>query len=285
MRILVTGSNGFTGQHLKKAALAQGHEVVPCLSDLCDLSALTKEILQLDYSHVVHLAAISFVGHDDQRAFYDVNLFGTLNLLKALKTSPIQPQKVLITSSANVYGNCFASPIEETEMPGPVNHYAMSKLAMEHMARTFEGGLPLLLTRPFNSTGPGQSVDFLIPKLIQHFKKKTPSIELGNLLIEREFNDVRMVCEAYLRLLRQGTPGETYNIASGQPHTLQSVIDALQAITGHQPSIHVNPHFVRQNELMRLSGSPQKLIETIGVLPSFSLKETLEWMLATDQPA
>ena len=87
MRILLTGSQGFTGVHFTKIAASLGHQVVPLVSDLKDGDALSREVKGLDYTHVVHLAAISFVGHADDRAFYEVNLFGTLNLLKALLDS------------------------------------------------------------------------------------------------------------------------------------------------------------------------------------------------------
>jgi GDP-6-deoxy-D-talose 4-dehydrogenase len=208
---------------------------------------------------VVHLAAISFVGHGDDLGFYGVNVIGTLNLLAALARLPRAPGRVLLASSANVYGNCACSPIAETQAPAPVNHYAMSKLAMEHMARTYLDRLPIVFTRPFNYTGPGQAVNFVIPKLVDHFARRAPTIELGNLNVEREFNDVEMVCEAYLQLLVHGVPGETYNVCSGQPYTLQHVIDTLVQLTGHSPEITVNPAFVRANEVHRLCGNPAKL--------------------------
>ena len=90
-------------------------------------------------------------------------MMGTINLLDALCALPICPSKVVLASSANVYGNCAVSPIKEDQPPAPVNHYAMSKLAMEHMARTFASRLPIVITRPFNYTGPGQRSNFLIP--------------------------------------------------------------------------------------------------------------------------
>src|SRR5690606_29793103 len=138
---------------------------------------------------------------------------------------PQRPRSVLLASSANVYGNTECSPIAETQPPAPVNHYAMSKLAMEHMARTYADRLPLFFTRPFNYTGPGQDASFVIPKLVTHFARRAPAVELGNLDVEREFNDVRFVCEAYLSLLQKAVPGEVYNICTGAPLTLRAVID------------------------------------------------------------
>lgn len=280
MKLLVTGGHGFTGRHFIKAARDHGHEVTTLQADLKDREAVHQQVCEAAPEAVVHLAAISFVGHADASAFYNVNVIGTLNLLDALAALAQPPRSILIASSANVYGNCEQSPITEEQPPAPVNHYAMSKLAMEYMARTYLDRLPLLFVRPFNYTGPGQAESFVIPKLVSHFAQRAEAVELGNLDVEREFNDVRFVCEAYLRLLLKAMPGEVYNICSGKPVTLRSVIELLGHITGHQLQVNVNPAFVRSNEIHRLCGSPTKLIDTIGAVSSPALVDTVRWMLA-----
>ena len=261
--------------------MAAGHQVIPLQADLCDPEAIRSEIKAHDFDTVVHLAGIAFVGHEDASSFYQVNLFGTLHLLEAILKSQKSPARVLIASSANIYGNAPQSPIEESTPAKPVNHYATSKLAMECMARTYSDRLNLIIARPFNYTGPGQHPDFLIPKLVNHFKAKSGTISLGNLGVEREFNDVRMVIEAYLGLLDSGVPGETYNVCSGQTHTLESILALLTDLTGHHPEIKVDPRFVRANEIQRLSGCPQKLLETLTDLSPPPIRQTLEWMLAS----
>ena len=178
-KILLTGAAGFTGLFFKSAAEAAGHTVWPLAADLTDKAAVAAEVAQVQPTAVVHLAAISFVGHADDAAFYSVNVLGTVNLLAALAALPVPPTKVLVASSANVYGNCDASPITEAQPPAPVNHYATSKLAMEHMALTYADRLPVVITRPFNYTGPGQAPQFLIPKLVSHFARRADRIELG----------------------------------------------------------------------------------------------------------
>lgn len=283
MRILLTGAEGFTGRHLTKHAEARGHNILPLRADLTDPEAVQREVVELAPDAAVHLAAISFVGHEDATAFYAVNVLGTVHLLEALSALSTRPRGILLASSANIYGNCAASPIAETQPPAPVNHYASSKLAMEHMARTYGERLPLVFTRPFNYTGPGQALSFVIPKLVDHFARRADHIELGNLHVEREFNDVRMVSEVYLDLLEQGEPGEAYNICTGRTYTLEQVLDELSDLTGHVPRIEVNPAFVRANELHRLCGNPAKLQalarERGFAIPEFSLRETLESML------
>lgn len=281
MRILLTGADGFTGRHFKAFAETSGHEVLSLQANLTDASTLREEVANARADWVLHLAAISFVGHADATAFYSVNVIGTMNLLSALATLPVKPLKVLLASSANIYGNSEASPIGETTPPAPINHYAMSKLAMEHMALTYADALPLILVRPFNYTGPGQAVEFLIPKLVKHFAERAPTIELGNLHVEREFNDVRMVCSAYLALLTKGKSREIYNVCSGKTYSLQDVIALLRHLTGHAMAVKINPAFVRANEVHRLCGSPEKLKSCIGPLANYTLDETLKSMLQT----
>jgi nucleoside-diphosphate-sugar epimerase len=279
LKILVTGGDGFTGRHFVKYARTVGHTVIILQADLRDIDSLKQEVSEVEADVVVHLAAISFVGHSDLNEFYDVNIIGTLNLLNSLAFLTKKPHHVLLASSANVYGNCELSPITEDQKTIPVNHYAMSKLAMEYMARTYLDKLPLFFVRPFNYTGVGQARTFLIPKLVDHFDRRAPYVNLGNLDVEREFNDVRFVCDAYLKLLDNAVPGEIYNVCSGKPYSLRSVLELLQTITGHQLQVGVNPDFVRANEVYRLCGSSVKLSNCIGSLEHISLQNTLEWML------
>jgi GDP-6-deoxy-D-talose 4-dehydrogenase len=284
LKILLTGADGFTGRPFALEAKSAGHEVVALQSDLTDRDALRQEVYEVAPDAVVHLAAIAFVGHAHEKAFYDVNVIGTVNLLDALVQLPHAPLKVLLASSANIYGNCQASPIVESQAPAPVNHYAMSKLAMEYMARNYASRLPIVLARPFNYTGPGQTENFVIPKLVGHFARRLPVVELGNMHVEREFNDVRMVCSAYLELLQIGESGEAYNICSGLVYSLQYVINMLTDLTSHMIQVKVNPAFVRAEELHRLCGSPAKLNALLAMhgktLSSFLLNDTLRLMLA-----
>ena len=277
--MLVTGADGFTGVHFVKQAREAGYDVFEFNADLTNTLAVQNQVNAAAPDAVVHLAAISFVGHDKASAFYEVNVIGTLNLLDALLKLPKPPSRVLLASSANVYGNCEQSPILETQAPAPLNHYAMSKLAMEHLALTYLNRLPLFFVRPFNYTGPGQVESFVVPKIVAHFKKRAATIELGNLTVEREYNDVRMVTDAYLKLLDKAAAGDIYNICSGKTYTLHQVIDALSELTGHQMKVVVNPAFVRANELHRLCGDASRLHKTIGTHDPIALKNTLRWML------
>lgn len=257
--ILITGAKGFTGLYLQDAAQKAGLKVASLTSNLNDMDSLEKEVLTAKPDYVAHLAGISFVASKDHEAFYRVHALGTSNLLQALTKLEKAPKKILLASSATVYGNSNNHLSVEDQTLSPIDHYATSKVAMEEMAKTFFNRLPILIARPFNYTGVGQKGNFLIPKLVDHFAKRKPFIELGNLNIEREFNDVNMICDAYLKLLEFGSANEIYNVCSGQARSLQFVMDTLKKITGHDIEIRVNPDFVRASEVHRMVGNPEKL--------------------------
>jgi len=172
-RVLVTGCSGFTGRYVVEALVEAGHTVIDAEGagsrfDLTQPTTVSAAIRAARPDYVIHLAAVSFVGHGDAAAFYAVNTVGTANLLEAILAEGIEPRRVVVASSANVYGNADAEPILESTPLAPVNHYAASKLAMEHIARSYSDRLPIVLTRPFNYSGVGQDESFLVPKLVAH---------------------------------------------------------------------------------------------------------------------
>ena len=297
--LLITGAAGFTGRHLVAAANQKGcrciavaqHEgqTVPgahdtVIADLLDPESLEKAIVTAKPDYVVHLAAISFVAHGSAAEIYQVNQLGTLNLLDAIRKSAPGVTKVMIASSANIYGNTTELPITESVPPAPVNHYGMSKVTME-MATQLYTDLPIVLTRPFNYTGCGQSPNFLIPKIVTAFKAGKQEIELGNLDVSRDFSDVRDVVAAYLRLLETENTALTYNICSGTATSLLSVIETLNHLAGYQIQVCVNPDLVRGNEIKMLYGSPALLEGAVGTYRKYTLTDTLAWMLTEQETA
>ena len=263
--------------------LQAGFEVVPLQAALEDHALLHAQIKAVQPTHVIHLAGISHVTYADNLAYYQTNLLGSLDLLEALANLASPPQKIILASSANVYGNTEHSPILESQIPAPVNHYAMSKLAMELFACNFQSRLPIVTTRPFNYTGVGHGAHFVIPKIVDHFVRQASVIELGNVDVYREYNDVRDICAIYLKLLEHGQAGQTYNLASGRTYSLSEVIGTLEKMTGHAMAVKVNPQFVRSNEIKTLSGSAKHLEGAIGKLDWRSLQETLQWMMGQVQ--
>jgi len=285
---LITGINGFTGRFLADELRGSGYTVVGLshepsdgvlACDLLDQSGLTDLVAQVKPNVVVHLAAIAFVAHGDVEAIYRTNVVGTRNLLEAVAKSGCNPRSVLLASSANIYGNATVEPIDETVPAAPANDYAVSKLAMEYMARLWNDRLPITVVRPFNYTGAGQTLNFLLPKIVDHFKLRAAVLELGNLDVVRDFSDVRTVVNCYRLLLEAGRAGEAFNICSGKGHSLLEVVQMMRELTGHDPEIRVNPAFVRANEVHRLIGSRARLESAIGAVTDIPLRDTLKWML------
>lgn len=290
---LITGIHGFTGRYMAAELEAYGYQVTGLGSrpgskpgyrqaDLLDSEALRALLAEIQPDVVVHLAALAFVGHGNANAFYEVNLIGTHNLLEAIAASGKSPECVLLTSSANVYGNASAGILDEATTPAPANDYAVSKLAMECMAGLWHDRLPIVIARPFNYTGVGQSESFLLPKIVSHFRRRADKVELGNLDVWRDFSDVRSVVQAYRGLLDIRPLGQTVNVCSGKSYSLREILAICQAITGHEIQVEVNSAFVRANEVKTLCGDNSRLRALLGTWDTPPLEETLRWMLMAD---
>jgi GDP-6-deoxy-D-talose 4-dehydrogenase len=289
-KVLITGIDGFTGVYLENLLIHAGYDVYGLvfpksskashlLCNIADKSDVVTVLKSVQPDYIIHLAGISFVPHSDVRQIYDVNFFGTLNILDALIELDLSPDKVVLASSANVYGNSPVEMIDENVRPEPVSHYANSKLAMEFMARAYFDRLNILITRPFNYTGVGQGTQFLIPKIVAHFKERKKEIELGNLDVVRDFSDVRFISGVYKRLMECNYASEIVNVCSGKGTSLQEIIGKMSEITGHLIKAAQRLEFVRKNEVKTLIGSNRKLFSLIGDQKIYPIEETLRWML------
>lgn len=279
-RVLVTGGGGFTGRHLLPALRARGWHTIslghtaPAEADshleldITDREGLERAIAAARPEAVVHLAALAHVTTGDALDYYRVNVLGTENLLAALAHLDALPSRVIIASSANVYGANARAVIDESVPPAPVNHYACAKLAMEHMARAWAARLPLIVTRPFNYTGPGQSENFLIPKIVGHFRRREASIALGNLDVSRDFSAIGDVVDAYIALLEapldEADSGETLNVCSGRATALTRILELMSDIAGYTIDANVDPVLVRRSEIPLLCGDDSRLRQRIG---------------------
>lgn len=294
-RILITGLSGFTGKHLARKLAGLGWEIcglgaktasavsdaayANLDADLSETTRITEWIATNQPTHIAHLAAQSHVVGDPLR-FYRDNLLGTESLLEATFAAGINPKKILIASSANIYGNCQNSPISEDEPYRPVNHYASSKVAMELLVQKWFDRYPIVITRPFNYTGAGQSEAFLFPKLVGAFHRAEPTITLGNIDIARDLSDVDFVVESYVRLLLSPVHSQHFNICSGQSISVRAALDLLSALTGHQPEIAIDPALVRPDEISELRGDPARLQAAVGPLLRTHVADLFVKMLA-----
>lgn len=296
MRTLITGVGGFTGGYLARELADRGHEIhgvvhhrlisaIPGVNtlhvcDLKDVAALSKIVGLVQPDNVVHLAAIAFVGHGNIEEMYSTNIVGTRHLLDALSSAVNSPRSVLIASSANIYGNVRGGSIAEETPPAPANDYGVTKLSVEYVTNLYTERLPLIIARPFNYTGVGQTSNFIIPKIVEHIRRGADVIELGNLDVARDFSDVRAVADIYARLLDcQEAIGGTFNVCSGKAISLAEILDMARRISGRDFQVQINPDFVRANEVKHLCGNPSKLEALIGPSQIPPFEQTLRWML------
>ena len=288
-RILLTGSGGFTGRPLALRLRQEGHEVFGTTKtpaepgethgNLCDTNYVNTTVAEFRPTIVIHLAGIASPVHGNLGEIYSVNVAGTANLLSALAELRERPKRVIVASSATVYGRpTDGAPIAENFPLGPQNHYGSSKRAMEDVARLFADRLPIVVTRPFNYTGPGQEPIFLIPKLVDHFVRRVPRIQVGNLDLFRDFSDIRRVVEVYARLVALPVEHTVVNICSGRTIHLAKVIRILQEISGHSIEVVKDPTLVRSGEPRTILGSPVRLESMLGNLPNPEFRDTLRLM-------
>jgi GDP-4-dehydro-6-deoxy-D-mannose reductase len=282
----VTGGEGFVGTHLRRCLLAAGWDVHAYSGDVRDADGLADELRICRPAAVLHLAARSSVAESwtDERAVWDVNAGGALNLLLAAQAHAAAA-RVLLVSSAEVYGAVpeYLQPIPEERPTQPLSPYARSKAAAEIAASGRD--LEVVVARPFNHLGPGQDARFAIASFVDQVARiergeAEPVIRVGNLSARRDFTDVRCVVEAYVRLLdREVEPG-TYNVCSGYATSVGGVLDRLLALASRPISVDQDPTRLRPVDVPLLLGDATRLREATGWRPSRDLDETLSDMLA-----
>jgi len=301
-RVLITGMSGFTGTHLyaylqevaldaeifgldiQRPSYDGNYEFVQ--ADLRDRDRIFDLICQVKPTRIFHLAGLNF--SDDPKLFYDINVIGTVNLLEAVRKNrtSIDP-KVLIVGSSAEYGivNEDELPISEETPLRPTSHYGVSKVAQELLGFHYFNSyaLKVILVRPFNLVGPGQSDSFVCGALVKQIVEIEKGIRrqemlVGNLEPERDFIDVRDVVRAYWQLMSVGRDGEVYNIGSGRCYSIREVLEILLREVGMEIAIRQDKKRMRQSDVPRQISNINKIRET-GWTPKISLEESLRDML------
>jgi GDP-4-dehydro-6-deoxy-D-mannose reductase len=310
MRVLVTGADGFVGAWMARELLRHGHHVIGGIRiggspprELAEGERLRVQWVDFDLlssdsvnalarvpcDGVVHLAAVAS-GADARRDpgyAWTVNAAGTARLAEAfgrIEAEGGRAPRLLLVSTGEVYRPADR-PLEESDPVQPSSPYAASKVGAEVAAwevsrRT---GLPVLVARAFPHTGPGQSDKYVVPALALRIRTAkrigAPVVNTGNLEPVRDFLDVRDVAVAYRLLLERGSPGQTYNVASGAGISLGEVADRLMRAIGHRVILEQDPALSRPNDLTSLVGSPAKLTRETAWRPTVSFDQTLEDLL------
>jgi GDP-4-dehydro-6-deoxy-D-mannose reductase len=282
VRALVTGGLGFVGSWLAQHLASCGDEVVLCSTDVVDSVAVHAAISAAQPDAVYHLAARAAVGESwsDPEVTAQVNTMGTLSVLDACRLLPVMP-KVLFVSSADVYGRTgHTEPISESTPTRPDSPYAGSKAAAEQIALQHVNGygLPVVIARPFNHVGPGQSDSFLVSALARRVAEAEvtgEAVRVGNLTPRRDFTDVRDVVIAYRMLAVNGQPGEIYNICSGKDRSVQSIAEHLVSAASTPLQLIEDPDLLRPVDTPLLIGSAKRLHDQLGWAPQRDLDSTL----------
>jgi GDP-4-dehydro-6-deoxy-D-mannose reductase len=292
VRSLITGGRGFVGTWLAGHLRSSGDDVVQIDQEvqITNSGALLAAVSDAAPDRIFHLAAMTHVGQswDEPLRVLEVNVLGTGALLAAARECGTDP-RVLVTSSAEVYGavtDPSQLPLTEASPTAPLTPYAASKLAAEALCAQAWLGYKqhVVVVRPFNHIGPGQSPNFAVSALSKRIvdaeRSGTTEIPVGNLSARRDFTDVRDVVRSYRLLLETGVPGTVYNVCSGVDVSIQEIADRLLAVAGSTVRLVSDPSLLRPVEVPVLRGDPGRLEEATDWAPEFTLDQTLADVLA-----
>jgi GDP-4-dehydro-6-deoxy-D-mannose reductase len=311
MRILIMGITGFVGSHLADYALAEGAEVFGSCrwrsktdniehlrnrihlieSDLRDLSSIQNllEVVHPDY--VVNLAGQSYVQASwtiPAETLY-TNIIGQVNLFEAIRARRGTPPRFLMIGSSEEYGYASADelPIKETNPLRPLSPYAVSKVTQDLMGYQYfkSYGLPIVRTRAFNHEGPRRGDVFVTSNFARQITeieagKREPVIFVGNLKAGRDYTDVRDIVNGYWQLMKDGEPGEVYNLCSGRAWAIQEVLDFMLAqSTCRTIAVREDPARLRPSDVPMLIGDATKAHRAVGWVPKIPFEQTLRDIL------
>ena len=289
MRILVSGAAGFAGTHLLKELSGSGdHELfagtlvrpnewssaeraVEWIDlDITSGPSVLRAVRESRPERVYHLAGQASVGESFRSPLdtWEVNATGTLRILDALREEGLSSARLLLTSSAEVYGPVPIEdqPISESHPFRPVTPYGASKAAAEMIAvqTASSGGPEVVVARSFNHIGPGQDARFVLPSFAKQLVEMRagdaePVLRVGNLDVDRDFLDVRDGVRGYMAIMERGTNGGAYNVCSGTTRSLREVVEKLIAISGAEVRLQIDSERVRPVDIPVLRGDSTRL--------------------------
>lgn len=310
--VLVTGADGFIGSHLTELLLESGCNVRALsqynsfnnwgwLEDVKhpNLEIVCGDVRDSDYCRhitqgidtVFHLAALiaipySYVAPD---SYVDTNIKGTLNMCQAARDAGVE--KILVTSTSEVYGTAKYVPIDEEHPRQPQSPYSATKIGADAIAKSFYNAfdLPVTIVRPFNTYGPRQSARAIIPTIISQIANGAKEIKVGDLSPTRDFNFVKDTCRGFLAIAKApNTAGEEINICTDTEVSMQDTLNLIAEIMGADISWVKDPERCRpsKSEVFRLHGSNAKIRRLTDWTPQFSLtnglRATIEWFTNPD---
>lgn len=283
--IVITGATGFVGTHLNRR-LQQGeasdiHGWSSRNVNLLDARVVDDAIERTRPSEIYHLAGASHVGESWERSteHLQIHVLGTHHLLDAVRQHAPRC-RVLVVSSGMVY-RPQAGLFTEDSPIGPSSPYALSKVAEEQLAlhAAAQDGLDVVIARPFNHIGPGQSARFAPPNFAKQIAAieagAPPRMAIGNLETRRDFTDVRDVVNAYVAMMARGSAGRVYNVCSGVATSIRDILDDLLSMSRVAVTLEPDASRLRPNDVPSMAGSAARLTADTGWTPAISLHQTL----------
>jgi UDP-glucose 4-epimerase len=322
MRILITGGAGYIGSHAVRLFAERGHQIFVydnlcrghaeavrsaklITGDLLDTARLEETLRAEKIEAVVNFAALTYVGESvkEPALYYRANLAGTLSLLEAMRRCDVM--RLVVSSTAAVYGVPEQSPITEDQRLAPINPYGRSKLAVEWALADFAAayGLGYAALRYFNAAGASPAGDLgedhtpethLIPLILQTALGQRTHIEMfgddyptpdGTCV--RDYVHVNDLADAHLLALEKIQPGQgtAYNLGTGRGYSVKELVDACREVTGRPIEVRVGPR--REGDPPELVASPAKAMRELGWQPRFTgLREIIEtaWRWHSSHP-
>lgn len=253
--------------------------------DILDREAIVTLLLEIRPDYIFHLAAQSSVGLSwkNPGLTVDVNIKGSINVMDAVRELYYKP-RVLLIGSGEEYGHIRPgeTPIREENLLRPGNIYAATKACQNMIGSIYAQAydLQLMMVRSFNHIGPGQAPMFVVSdfcKQVAEIEKglREPVMYVGNLAAKRDFTDVRDVVRAYVKLIQQGVPGETYNMGSGHAVEIRRILDMIISMSEKEIRVEIDPNKIRPVDVPIIEADITKLHELTGWKPQIELEQTI----------
>lgn len=300
MKVVITGVSGFVGEHVAREFKSRGFFVVgvghsnslpeatASIIDefiglnLLDEKAVNDRLSLGDADAIIHLAGLAAIGQsfNEPRRFMTENGIMTNNLLTKAAADNMKGRIVSVSTGA-LYDPSQSLPLNEESRTNPNSPYAVGKLFAEEVTRYHRmRGLDVVIARPFNHIGPGQSEGFLLPDLFAQLQaaKESGKMLVGNLTTKRDYTDVRDIARAYTELaLAPSLQYDIYNVCSGKSVAGKELLERLQQATGIQDVvIEIDESRMRPTDIKDIYGDASRIQDELGWLPSIPLDQTVK---------
>lgn len=254
--------------------------------DIMDKDAIVALLFEVRPDYIFHLAAQSSVGlaWKNPGLTIDVNIKGSVNVMDAIRELFYKP-RVLLIGSGEEYGHIRPgeTPISEENLLRPGNIYAATKACQNMIGNIYSKAydMELMMVRAFNHIGPGQLPMFVVSdfcKQVAEIEKglREPVMKVGNLAAKRDFTDVRDVVKAYVKLIAAGTPGETYNVGSGNAQAIQEILNLIVSLSNVEIKVEIDPNKLRPVDVPIIEADITKINELTGWKPEIPLQQTIQ---------